>query len=94
MNCPVEAGEEGVDGVGDFEIGEVEGEAFGVAEVEEGGGFVDVVGVVEGSGEDAGAFEDNEGRVVASLAEVEAEEEVVEVGAEGRAEVHGSSPWG
>jgi len=43
-----------------------------VTEVEAGGGFVDVVGVVEDAGEFEGAFEDDEGGVVAALAEVEA----------------------
>ncbi len=64
-----------------------------MTEVEAGGGFVDVVGVVEDAGEFEGAFEDDEGGVVAALAEVEAKEEVVTVGAEGRAEVHWSRLW-
>jgi len=71
------------DGFGDGEVREVEREAFGVAEVEAGDGAVGVAGVVEFAGEFEDAFEDDEGGVVGALAEVESEEEVVAVGAEG-----------
>jgi hypothetical protein len=70
---------------------EAEGEALGMLDAEAGFGEVDEVSVVKLAGEFEFGFEDDEGGVVASLAEVEADVEVGAVGAQGlfgRSEIH------
>lgn len=90
----VEFGQDGLNGGRDGEVREVEGKALGVTEVDAGGGFPGVVGVVELASEFVDTFEDDDGRAITALAEVEAKEEVVAVRTDWRAEVQGSSPFG
>ena len=78
-----EAVEEVAEDGDEADVFEAEGEALCVMDAEAGFGEVDEVSVVEFAGEFEFGFEDNEGGVVASLAEVEAEVVVGAMRAEG-----------
>lgn len=68
--------DERVDAIDDVEIGEAEGEAFGVAEDKMEFALVGEGDGVALAGGDGGAFEDGDGGVILAAAEVESEEDM------------------